>query len=102
LGIPVYGYSWPQNSNDKAKDLTYQDTEKILQDKNISPNWDDTAKTPYFEYQTNGKNYKVWYENAKSIEEKIKLAKESGFAGVNLWRLGEEDPAIWRNLPNLK
>lgn len=98
LGIPLYGYSWKQESNQKAKDLKYSDVQKILADQDMEPQWDETAKSPHFQYDSGGESYKVWFENAQSVKDKVDLAKKYGLGGVNFWRLGDEDPTIWESL----
>lgn len=51
--------------------------------------WDSAAATPYAYYATeNGSRYRVWYENERSVTEKIKLARMFGISGLSLWRLG--------------
>ena len=41
----------------------------------------------------------MWYEDAESIAAKLKLADAYG-VGVELWRLGGEDPGLWGSLPD--
>ncbi len=95
LGIPVYGYDWIQDSNSPATDLTYQDTQIKLGKLDEALKWDNAAKSPYFSYIDQGQSHTVWFENAESIDQKLKLAQANHLGGVSLWRLGEEDPAIW-------
>lgn len=35
-----------------------------------------------------GERYKVWYEDARSVADKLQLAKMFGITGVSLWRVG--------------
>ena len=42
-----------------------------------------------------GKTYKIWLEEATSIEEKLKLMKANNLAGVAAWKLGLENSSIW-------
>jgi spore germination protein YaaH len=46
-------------------------------------------KNPYviFNDESGNRNI-VWYENQRSIAEKIQLAKMFGIRGLSLWRLG--------------
>lgn len=99
LGIPLYGYDWNKDNNDKAKGLTFADVERLLKDFYVEEKWDNNSRSPYFFYEDdNGDTHEVWFENARSIKEKIQLAKQAGFKGITFWRLGGEDPEIW-NLP---
>lgn len=40
----------------------------------------------------------VWLENAQSSVARLQLATQHGTAGVGMWRLGQEDPAVWSAL----
>ena len=55
--------------------------------------YSDAYRNPYLIYQTDeGERIFLWYENEKSIQEKLSLAKCFGVTGVSVWRLG--------NIPN--
>lgn len=96
LGIPLYGYDWDTTSGGNATDLTYQDVEKLLLDFNIQEIWDDKSQSAYFNYlDKNNHTHEVWFENQRSIEAKINIAKSYGLLGITFWRLGEEDPRVW-------
>jgi spore germination protein YaaH len=62
--------------NNKKIKLTY----------NYSPNY----YNPYLQYidPDTGMENTVWYENTRSVMDKIKLAKLFGVQGISLWRLG--------------
>ena len=42
-----------------------------------------------------GHHYSVWLEDARSIEEKMKIVAEYDIAGVSAWSLGGEYPDVW-------
>lgn len=51
--------------------------------------YSSTARNPYAVYtDENGLRYKVWYEDAQSITDKIELARMFGINGLSIWRLG--------------
>ncbi|MBU5435440.1 S-layer homology domain-containing protein [Pseudoflavonifractor sp. MSJ-37] len=55
----------------------------------IEKGWSATARNPWVIYtDENGDRYKVWYEDARSIADKIDLAEMFGIRGVSFWRLG--------------
>ena len=54
----------------------------------------------YAEYIQQGKTYKIWLENKKSIEEKLKIIMAADVAGVGAWRIGYEDPEVWPIIAN--
>lgn len=58
--------------------------------------WDDKVKQNYAEWQgADGATYKVWLEDASSLEAKLQLMKEYNLAGTAAWKLGFETPDIW-------
>jgi len=51
--------------------------------------WDERSHNPFIEYTTeDGGHYKLWFENARSVADKIQLARMFGVTGVSIWRLG--------------
>ncbi len=51
--------------------------------------WSETYRNPYLTYTTeNGQNIFLWYEDSRSVGEKVQLAKLFGITSVSLWRLG--------------
>lgn len=51
-------------------------------------NYSEVYQAPYFIYETDGVKNIIWYEDERSIEAKIRLAKLLGLQGVSFWRLG--------------
>jgi len=94
LGIPLYGYDWPAGGNE-ATGLTYSDVGKLVARYSPELKWDSNARSPHFHYVGDRRDHEVWFENARSAGEKIRLADETGLAGIAFWRLGGEDPKIW-------
>ena len=51
--------------------------------------WSDVYLNPYLYYTTeDGSHYRLWYEDARSVNAKVQLARMFGIRGVSLWRLG--------------
>lgn len=97
LGVGAYGYDWKDDSMGEA--LQWADAEAIAQDHAAVIQWDAESQAPWFAYSdTQGRKHTVWYENARSMKAKLDLARQSSIAGVFIWRLGGEDPAIWDEL----
>lgn len=59
---------------------------------------------PYFlqhiTFQDARGNHEIWYEDAKSIEQKIWLAKYYGLQGVSLWHMGNFNASDWEMVKN--
>ena len=98
LGIPLYGEDWNKDKEELGMGLTYTDVQNILDEYDPDVKWDDKQKSPYFFYEKEGDTHEVWFEDARSVGEKIKLANKAGLGGVTFWRLGGEDSDIWKIL----
>ncbi|MBC9783115.1 chitinase [Heliobacterium chlorum] len=93
LGIATYGYDWYGSS---TKTVTYLTVPKLLSQYNVTSQWDDTAKCPWFTYTDSyGQSHQVWYENAQSTSYKLDLVNQYGLGGIGIWRLGFEDQSFW-------
>ncbi len=69
--------------------------EKTVNNADVSPQWDKKTRQNYAQWETEDGTYKIWLEDAKSIEEKLKLIKEHDLAGVASWCIGWEKQQIW-------
>lgn len=88
LGAPLYGYYW-QGAQVSA--LTWEDAQELINNggENI---WDTSTQ----ENQIIVGNYEAWYHDARTIEARRAIAARYGIKGVVYWRLGGEDPDIWK------
>jgi spore germination protein len=93
VGIAGYGYDWSSFSG-KAKN--YNAIYSLITKHKIAPKWHPTYRVPYFSYKSWGVKHEVWYENSHSTAAKLSLIRKYNLRGVALWRLGYEDPAIWK------
>lgn len=59
------------------------------------PVWSETDGQNYVEYVNNGVTYKIWIEDAASLEEKLKVLQENQLAGGAFWKLGLENSTVW-------
>jgi len=51
--------------------------------------YSEVYRNPYITYTTEeGKNIFLWYEDERSVSDKLELAKLFGIKGVSFWRLG--------------
>ncbi|MFR2892341.1 glycosyl hydrolase family 18 protein, partial [Peptoniphilus grossensis] len=96
LGVPLYTRLW-KDSNGKvtSKTISMSEVANIIASKGLNPTWDKESQQNYVEYQENGATYKIWIEDANSIEKKVSLVNKYNLAGVGSWRLGFETQNIW-------
>ena len=69
---------------------------KAVSDAGAEVVWDDTLKQNYAEWSgSDGATYKIWLEDATSLEAKLQLMKDNKLAGTAAWKLGFENAEIW-------
>jgi spore germination protein YaaH len=94
LGVATYGYDWVGKS---GTSLMWVDVVRRARARGVAERYDTTAQAPWFSYvDGRGATHTVWYENARSIAAKRAVMRELGLGGMHYWRLGGEDPAVWR------
>lgn len=96
LGVGLFGYDWVES---KAENLTWRQVVALAADKQADEEWDVGGQSPHFSYTLDGVQHEVWYENGRSAAAKFSLARQYRLGGVELWRLGGEDPTIWEPGP---
>ena len=57
--------------------------------------WDEETKQNFATWTDGDTTYKIWLEDVKSLEPKLKLMKEYGLAGSAAWALGQETSDVW-------
>lgn len=100
IAIPFYTRLWEEVKKDGKNNVTSKaysmnDAAALLANKNVKTKWDDKLKQYYGEYKENGAVYKMWLEEDKSVEAKMKLIHEADVAGVAGWKLGLEKESTW-------
>lgn len=91
LGIPLYMRLWEEEEDGTAKPevVNMRDMFDVLPENQVAT-WDEELKQYYVEYEEDGKTYKMWVENEKSVGEKINLANQYNLAGIAFWEKDRE------------
>lgn len=90
MGMPNYAYDWtyPYSPNNPATTLTNVNAVNLAIEKGATIYFDKTAKAPYFNYVDNlNKKHIVWFDNAESTYERLKLVDKFKLAGVSYWTI---------------
>jgi spore germination protein len=99
MGQNLYGYDWTLpfvQGGPFAKALSPQAAIDLARRENVAIEYDYTAQAPHFNYvDAAGKEHKVWFEDARSIQAKFNLMKELGLRGISYWKLGLSFPQNW-------
>lgn len=95
LGVPFYTRVWiTTNGKVESVAVNMKDLSTIIPS-NATKNWDDNLKQYVAEYTKDGKKYKVWMEDEKSIEAKLSLVNQYQLAGAAYWAKDRESNDIW-------
>ena len=108
LGIPNYGYDWrlPYVAGEsKAQSLSNVAAVDLALQRHAAIDFDQTAQSPYFRYfvRENGEpiEHVVHFEDARSINAKLRLIAEKHLRGGNVWNIMRYFPQLWLVLNNL-
>lgn len=92
LGMATYGYDWV---GEDGRNLQHADAVALAEQVGAQPRWDADAAAWTFDYEDQGQQHTVWFEDARSLETKQRLAAAAGLRGIAIWQLGGEDPRLW-------
>ena len=95
--IPFYTRIWKTDNSGVVSSTAcgMDEAEAFVAENGLEKYWDTDTSQNYTELQTEDGYYQVWLEDGESIEEKMKLIRNYGLAGVAQWKLGFEQPYIW-------
>lgn len=115
MGMPFYTRVWSEtpiaddtseeNSDEPVDSYTLyelgcysasmNEVQKLINANGATPVWSEECKQYYVEYVNDNVTYKIWMEDATSLEEKLKVMQEHQLAGGAFWKLGLEDSTVW-------
>lgn len=105
MGMPLYGYDWTlpyTPGGEFAESIGNQEAIDRAGKYNAIIKYDNKAQSPYYNYtDEKGRQHVVWFEDARSVEAKYKLASELGLRGVSYWVLAQPFPQNWQVLDNM-
>ena len=101
IGVPFYTRLWKEVETPDGTVVSIAQTpfmraaEKLLNERGITPEWDEETGQYYAECEEDGAGYRIWLEEERSIAEKLIRVRQAGVAGIASWRLGLEKKEIW-------
>ncbi|NLO08594.1 MAG: glycosyl hydrolase family 18 [Clostridiales bacterium] len=97
IAVPFYSRLWKETDEGDvtSESLSMTPASRVFTDNGIEAQWDDTYGSNYGEFEKDDALYKIWLEDARSIEEKMKVIYEANVAGIGAWKLGLEREEIW-------
>lgn len=100
LGIPFYTRVWMEEVVDgevqvssKAKGM--DGGKRLMDEKGVEWEWNDEVKQYYAEYTEDGIRYRMWLEDVRSVEERMKVAMKYDIGGIAGWKIGLENDGVW-------
>ncbi|WP_333916790.1 glycosyltransferase [Sphingomonas sp. LR60] len=95
VAIGSYAYDWQGRT---TVPLAIFDALALAAQAGVTPQFDAASGNSHFAYDMQGKHHEVWMLDALSAANQMAAVRRTGAAGVALWRLGSEDPSVWRAL----
>ena len=113
LGMPFFTRVWAETPKDSDGDdaesasenyVPYElsseavgmlSAQRLMEVNGAEKTWLHDMGQFYTEYVNNNITYKIWFEDVRSIEEKLKVMDSHEFAGASFWKLGLEDQTVW-------
>lgn len=102
LGVAGFGYSWTDGKIDSLP-VTYDQAINKAKGINAKIIYDDDSYNLHYSYATQDSDdstdiikHEVWFTDAATLFNILRFSDEFPTAGTVLWRLGSEDPRIWK------
>lgn len=95
-GISIYGYDWPEQGAGRV--IGYPQAIELARRHGAPWQWDATQHSTYFRYETMGGRYgrhTVYFEESRSLKDKLDLALLKSIRGVALWEMNLSYPSFW-------
>ena len=100
VALGTYGYDWTAadaKGPGKAEAVTFYDATQTAHDANADVSLDDDALNPNYQYMDDdGRHHTVWFLDAATFFNQLKIAQLYRPQGFALWRMGDEDPSMWQ------
>ncbi|MBV5339414.1 MAG: polysaccharide deacetylase family protein, partial [Deltaproteobacteria bacterium] len=95
LALGSYGYDWAQGEKE-AEMVRFQDVMSRAGRSGLAP-FDLRAPVynPHFVYEDSGVAHTLWFLDAATFVNQLKLGRKHHVGGIAISRLGTEDPGIW-------
>ena len=91
-----YGYDWTSEGGE-APEVTFQEAVLSARDSEAEIKFDPSTRNPHFDYEEeDGSRHSVWFLDAVTVYNQMRASAQYHTAGFALWRLGSEDPSLWK------
>lgn len=104
MGMPNYGYDWtlPFVPGSAARSITNLEAVRLAAKVGAEIHYDAKAQAPYFNYYDSDKRlHEVWFDDARSIEARLKLVDKYNLGGASYWTINNFFLQNWLVLQNM-
>lgn len=100
IALPFYSRIWTETTKDGNIELSSEAcsmkyASELAGNSGTETVWDEEAGLDYIEYRSGSSIRKMWIENPKSLDLKMKAVVNGNAAGMAFWKLGMEMPSVW-------
>jgi spore germination protein len=97
LGVPLYGREWIENNEGlTSRSLSFQDERTLLARARTDAQWRPEWRSSWLQFRNGNGQHTAWFEDQRSLQEKLRLVRQYHLRGFAAWRLGFEDAAFWK------
>jgi spore germination protein YaaH len=93
--LPTYGYRWSTKRKSPAEIVSFADATRISAESRVPLERDATSQTLR---AVKPGDWELWVSDAKLLVTLSEAARAAGVRRTALWRIGPEDPDVWRVL----
>jgi spore germination protein len=94
MGLPLYGRAWPDKKLSRA--LRFKNVQDLLAETKSTTSYASDLGA-YFEYSEEV-TVTVFYDDARTIMEKLQLYRAKNISAVSFWRVGQGPPQLWSSI----
>jgi len=94
MGLPLYGRAWQDKR--LAKALRFKNVQDLVAETKSTPSYAADLGA-WFEYSESVR-VKVFYDDNRTILEKLELYRARSISSVSFWRIGQGPPELWSSI----
>lgn len=99
VALGSYGYDWARRGGkwDTAEAQTFHESTALAADAGVDIDFDSDSLNLHFDYKDDeeGLDHQLWFLDAVTMFDQMKVTDPFMPRGYGLWRLGTEDPGVW-------
>jgi spore germination protein len=105
LGIPAYSGYWFTGAHSEhgiekisvhSATISYPQVKALCDKNHVKLQWSSNDKVNYAIYDHDWLNHYLFVEDTASFKAKLAIAKKYHLGSISVFRIGVEDPGIWR------